>query len=318
MITKLYYFTKVAQTGNLTKAAEALFISQPALTMAIKRLEKDLDVTLFNREGNRLTLSPAGEKILPYAEAVYSDYINLKTTLNRYKSASHSVKLGSGISHAAEICEHYMEKVYDGSLVLQQYFDYYNLRSALFEKTIDIAFCTPPIIGPDIISRDLFVEPICALMNASHPLAAHDVLDIQNLVSYPLITLPKNFPMRVAIDRAFDEINTKVQYSIEVDSIVMASMLKREDSKLVTLYPLSRARTMYNLGGLEYRPINSKSFKRTLSFSWTSSCSYLSMLDDILKFTEEYYHSSPNFQKWGHFLQEQKIVFDFEALLENG
>ena len=124
--------------------------------------------------------------------------------------------------------------------------------------------------------------------------------------------------MRVAIDRAFDEINTKVQYSIEVDSIVMASMLKREDSKLVTLYPLSRARTMYNLGGLEYRPINSKSFKRTLSFSWTSSCSYLSMLDDILKFTEEYYHSSPNFQKWGHFLQEQKIDFDFEALLENG
>ena len=65
MITKLYYFIKVAQTGNLTRAAQELFISQPALTMAIKRLEKELDVTLFEREGNRLILSPSGTKMLP-------------------------------------------------------------------------------------------------------------------------------------------------------------------------------------------------------------------------------------------------------------
>ena len=48
MITKLYYFIKVAQTGNLTRAAQELFISQPALTMAIKRLEKELSSIINN------------------------------------------------------------------------------------------------------------------------------------------------------------------------------------------------------------------------------------------------------------------------------
>ena len=46
MLTKLYYFLTVAKTGNLTRAAEDLFISQPALTMSIKRLEKELGVEI--------------------------------------------------------------------------------------------------------------------------------------------------------------------------------------------------------------------------------------------------------------------------------
>ena len=298
MITKLYYFIKVAQIGNLTKAAEELFISQPALSMAIKRLEKDFDVSLFDRDGNRLVLSSAGEKLLPFAETLYSDYILLKSALAFHKNAAQSIKFGSGISHAAEIIEHYMEKVYDGSIVLQQYFDYYDLRKALLENTVDVAFCAPPITGTDVISRNIFAEPICALMNSSHPLVKQDILNVKDLTAYPLITLPKNFPMRVAIDRAFSETNTKVQYAIEVDSIVIPSMLRRDNSKLVTLYPLSRARSMYNLGGLEYRPINSKSFKRLISLSWTGSSSVFFMLEDILQSTEKYFTSSPFFQKW--------------------
>lgn len=314
MITKLYYFIKVAQIGNLTRAADELFISQPALSMAIKRLERDLGVKLFDRSGNRLTLSFAGEKLLPFAETLYSDYIMLKSALSSNRDFSQGIRLGSGISHVAEIIEHYMEKVYDGSIVLQQYFDYYSLHAALLEHKMDIAFCTPPITGKDIISKSLFVEPICALMNASNPLAESKIVELQDLISYPLITLPKNFPMRVAIDRAFAEAEIRPQYAIEVDSIVVSSLLKRDNSKLVTLYPLSRARKMYNLGSLEYRPINSKSFKRIIGISWTSSTSASLFLEDILNSTEKYYSSSPFFQKWGSFSQEEGIDFSFENL----
>ncbi len=311
MITKLYYFIKVAQTGNLTRAAQELFISQPALTMAIKRLEKELDVTLFEREGNRLILSPSGKKMLPYAENLYNDYTLLKSSLSTQKKPPHSIRLGSGISHAAKIVEFYMDKVYDGSIILQQYYDYYDLRNALLEHKVDFVFCTPPIVGPDIISKDIFYEPICALMNPSHPLTKLDILSIEDLTAHPLITLPKNFPMRVAIDRAFANANMRPSYSIEVDSIVISTMLNREQSRLVTLYPLSRARSVHSLSGLAYRPISEPSFKRVLGISWYNSSSISYLLEDIVRSTEEFYATSPLFQKWGSFPEEEGINFIF-------
>lgn len=309
MLTKIYYFIVVARTGNLTRAAENLFISQPALTMALKRLEKELDVTLFDREGNRLKLSAAGEALLPYAENLYDDYVLLKSAISFQKNAEKSIKLGSGISHVAEIIEHYMERVYDGSIILQQYYDYFDLRNALMERKVDFALCTPPIIGKDIFTRNIFTEPICALMNPSHPLTKDKVLDIKDVISYPLITLPKNFPMRVAIDRAFAEENVNPQFSIEVDSIVISSMLTRENSKFITFYPLSRARSMHSLSGLEYRPIASENFKRVISASWNNSSPIYYLLEDIIKSMELYYSLSPLFKKWGDYPGEEDIEF---------
>lgn len=311
MINKLYYFIKVAQSGNLSRAAEELFISQPALTMAIKRLERELDVTLFLREGNRLVLSPAGKRMLPYAENLYNDYSMLKAALSSQKDPADSIKLGSGISHAAKIVEFYMDRVYDGSIILQQYYDYYDLRNALLEHKVDFVFCTPPITGPDIISKEVFSEPICAIMNPSHPLAKLDVLPLDELMSHPLITLPKNFPMRVALDRAFAAANIRPHYSIEVDSIVISTMLSREQSRLVSLYPISRARSVHNLSGLVYRPIEHPGFRRILGISWYNSSSVFYLLEDIIKSTEEFYSKSPLFQKWGSFPLEEGIDFDF-------
>lgn len=74
MIKKISYFIKVAQCGNITKAANELFISQPSLSVAIKQLEKDWNVTLFERGCNSLSLSADGRRLLPYAESVMYDY----------------------------------------------------------------------------------------------------------------------------------------------------------------------------------------------------------------------------------------------------
>lgn len=71
-LLQLRYFQTVAETQNITKAAKILFISQPALSAAISRLEKDIGVTLFARASNRITLTEAGRCFLGYVGSAFS------------------------------------------------------------------------------------------------------------------------------------------------------------------------------------------------------------------------------------------------------
>ena len=67
----------IAETGSFNRAAERLYIAQPSLTNAIKELEKELGMILFNRSGKGATLTAEGVNFLPYARSVIMQYRNL-------------------------------------------------------------------------------------------------------------------------------------------------------------------------------------------------------------------------------------------------
>ena len=65
------YIITISETGSLNKAAEALYISQPSLTNAVKELEKELGIIIFNRSGRGVTLTNDGTEFLMYARQIY-------------------------------------------------------------------------------------------------------------------------------------------------------------------------------------------------------------------------------------------------------
>lgn len=76
-LQQLRYMITIAETGSLGKAAEKLFISQPSLSGAVKELEKELGLSLFNRTSRGVTLTADGLHFLPYARQVEDQYLNL-------------------------------------------------------------------------------------------------------------------------------------------------------------------------------------------------------------------------------------------------
>lgn len=83
-VYQLEYFCSVARHGNITKAAEELHVSQPALSRAIKKLEEELGVELFNRIGRHIELNDRGEVFLSAAETAIRSVESVGQTLDRY------------------------------------------------------------------------------------------------------------------------------------------------------------------------------------------------------------------------------------------
>ena len=69
-LQQLRYIVTVAETGNITEAAKRLFISQPSLTNAIHELEKEMQITIFNRTNKGVTITNEGDLFLSYARQI--------------------------------------------------------------------------------------------------------------------------------------------------------------------------------------------------------------------------------------------------------
>ena len=112
-LQQLNYIITIAETGSINRASERLYVSQPSLTSAVKDLEKELGIILFNRTGRGVTLTAEGADFLPYARQVYLQYLNL---MEKYgKIEKRKQKFGVSCQHYSFAVKAFVEmvKAYD-------------------------------------------------------------------------------------------------------------------------------------------------------------------------------------------------------------
>ncbi|TCP95979.1 DNA-binding transcriptional LysR family regulator [Cricetibacter osteomyelitidis] len=93
-LTQLKQFAKIAELGSISEAAEQLYISQPALSTMIKKLEAELGITLFERTRNKITLNQAGGLALRHAQGILAQEEKMKTELRGFSRREHIFKVG--------------------------------------------------------------------------------------------------------------------------------------------------------------------------------------------------------------------------------
>lgn len=128
-LQQIYYVITISEYGSMNKAAEALFISQPTLTSAVKELEREIGITLFQRTGKGAVLTVGGEDFLIYARQLYQQYELIES---RYSNKT-NIKRKFGISsqHYSFAVKAFVETV--------KKFDTLNYEFAMREcKTADV------------------------------------------------------------------------------------------------------------------------------------------------------------------------------------
>lgn len=108
-LQQLNYVITISECGSLNKAAEILYVAQPSLTGAVKELEKELGITIFNRSGRGVTLTNDGTEFLLYARQVYAQY---KELLEKYgKAGNLKKKFGVSTQHYSFAVKAFVEMV---------------------------------------------------------------------------------------------------------------------------------------------------------------------------------------------------------------
>lgn len=183
-------FITITKHMNMTKASEELFISQSALSQSLGRLEKELNVRLFYRDGNRLVLSREGEVLKPYFEEyleAHDRILNMARDLTTTKQDLVRIGYsGSALQFSALYINDYFSRLSDLQVTLT-YAETDSLESMLLGEEIDIAISYPPIQNYRITSIPLHTENIVLAVPSHHPLARYDELSFKDLEGYEFI-----------------------------------------------------------------------------------------------------------------------------------
>ena len=232
------YLRAIAQYGNFSNAARALFISQPYLSKFIKKLEVELGVELINRNETPISLTYAGERYLAYMEEIEKNYLNMKYEIEAITNMKKG-RLKVGInpylgSHTLyNLLPQYLstypgieiELVEETAIVIEQ---------LLLERKIDICLNMLPIFNPDIIYEGLFEEKILLVVHEGHKFyrsdqgsnITHLPMDMKSLSGEKFIlTKQGSGALRRVIDQLFSDYSIKPDIILETTNIENAFRL---------------------------------------------------------------------------------------------
>ena len=174
-LTELKYIVAVAREKHFGRAAEACFVSQPTLSVAIKKLEEELDVKLFERSANEVTVTPLGEEIIRQAQSVLEQAANIKEIAKRGKDPlAGPLKLGViytiGPYLLPSLVRQAISKTPQMPLMLQENFTV-RLLEMLRTGEIDCAILAEPFPESGLAVAPLYDESFMAALPLNHPLA---------------------------------------------------------------------------------------------------------------------------------------------------
>jgi LysR family hydrogen peroxide-inducible transcriptional activator len=192
-LTELKYIVAVARERHFGKAAEACFVSQPTLSVAVKKLEDELDVKLFERNANEVAVTPLGDEIVRQAQSVLEQAANIREIAKRGKDPlAGALKLGVIYTIAPYLLPDLVRQIITKSpqmpLMLQENFTV-KLLEMLRNGDIDCAILAEPFPDAGLALAPLYDEPFYAALPSKHPLAQQSSVTAEQLKNETMLLL---------------------------------------------------------------------------------------------------------------------------------
>lgn len=177
-LTELRYIVTLAQEKHFGKAAERCFVSQPTLSVAIRKLEDELNIAIFERSRSEVRLTPIGEQVVRQAQRVLDEAAAIKSIASLGKDQlTQPLRIGAIFTVGPYLFPHLIRNIRPAApnmpLVLEENYTAV-LRQKLRNGELDVIIISPPFTEPDTEQLDLYDEPFNVLIPAHHPLATVD------------------------------------------------------------------------------------------------------------------------------------------------
>ena len=192
-LTELKYIVAVARERHFGKAAEACFVSQPTLSVAVKKLEEELELKLFERSANEVTVTPLGEEVVRQAQSVLEQAASIKDIAKRGKDPlAGPLRLGVIYTIAPyllpELVKNVIARTPQMPLMLQENFTV-KLLEMLRTGEIDCAILAEPFPDTGLAMAPLYDEPFVAAVPRTHALAKLSSVTAEQLKSETMLLL---------------------------------------------------------------------------------------------------------------------------------
>ncbi len=227
-LNQLFYFKKLSELQNFTKAAEALYITQPSLSYSIKNLEEELNTPLFEKSGRNMILTKYGQVFLEYINRSLDELEKGTQFVKNYGSPSYGhIDLAfiytTGHQFIPELVSNFssIEENKNITFSLEQNTSREVIR-LLKEGKCDIAFSSYIENEKDLIFIPVMEEELVLIVSKHHPLSAYNDIDLIEAKQYPFILYGEESGLHNYIKDIFNRsgFEPKVKCSIQEDHTI--------------------------------------------------------------------------------------------------
>ena len=222
-------FLGVAQMGNFTRAARALHMSQPALTVRIRHLEDALGVRLLDRTTRSVSLTRAGREFLPVVERALSEISAVAVNAQDLARGRRGLVTVAALPSVASTILPKIIAAFRASRpgITVRLRDVAAERVTALVKSgeADFGIGTVPRDDPELRVSPLVMNSISAVFPPGHSLARWSRIQLEHLLAYPLILMDKQFGVRTVVDAAFETLGSVIAPAYELSYVPTALAL---------------------------------------------------------------------------------------------
>lgn len=279
-LSELRYIVAVARERHFGRAAESCFVSQPTLSVAVKKLEEELGVVLFERQKAEITLTPVGERVVEQAQRVLEEADTVKQVAAQGRDQlSGPLRLGAIYTIAPYVLPQLIPKLHRLAprmpLLIEE-----NYTAVLAEQLkrgeLDVILISLPFDEPGVLTRALYDEPFSVLLPAGHAWATKKQIKAEALADESLLLLGAGHCFRDQVLEVCPACNRSgapgsIQRALEGSSLETIRHMVASGAGITVLPCTSVASSRYERNMLTVRPFARPVPKRRVALAWRRS-----------------------------------------------
>lgn len=280
-LTELRYIVAVAEKHHFGRAADACFVTQPTLSAAVKKLEDELGIVVFERGATEVGVTPVGVRIVEQARRVLEEMDLVKRIAEEAKDPLNGpLRLGAIYTIAPYLLPHLIPVLHESApnmpLVIEENYTA-QLRQRLKHGELDAIVISLPFEEPGIVTLPLYDEPFAVMLPSSHPWRRRKAIAVNELASQTVLLLGAGHCFRDQVLSACPECRhvslseDGLQKSVEGSSLETIRHMVASGMGIAVLPCTAAASNTYPPKLATVRPFEAPAPRRRVALAWRVS-----------------------------------------------